>query len=46
LDYGRVAYVTTDGGLLAPPTDDIVRPARLLRAELPVADTAIHDQRG
>jgi hypothetical protein len=34
-DYGRVAYVTTDGGLIAPPTDDIVRPARLLRAELP-----------
>ena len=34
-DYGRFAYVTTDGGLVAPPTDDIVRPARLLRAELP-----------
>jgi hypothetical protein len=34
-DYGRIAYVTTDGGLVAPPTDDIVRPARLLRAELP-----------
>jgi hypothetical protein len=34
-DYGRVAYITTDGGLIAPPTDDIVRPARLLRAELP-----------
>jgi hypothetical protein len=33
-DSGRVAYVTTDGGLIAPPTDDIVRPARLLRAEL------------
>ena len=29
-----LAYVTTDGGLIAPPTDDIVRPARLLRAEL------------
>jgi hypothetical protein len=34
-DYGRIAYVTTDGGLVTPPTDDIVRPARLLRAELP-----------
>jgi hypothetical protein len=34
-DYGRIAYVTTDGGLAAPPTDDLVRPARLLRAELP-----------
>jgi len=42
-DYGRIAYVTTDGGLVAPPTDDIVRPARLLRAELPAADTAGHD---
>ena len=37
-DYGRIAYVTTDGGLVAPPTDDIVRPARLLRAELPAAE--------
>jgi len=43
-DYGRVAYVTTDGGLIAPPTDDIVRPARLLRAELPAPDIAGHDQ--
>jgi hypothetical protein len=39
-DRGRVAYVTTDGGLIAPPTDDIVRPARLLRAELPAAGRA------
>jgi hypothetical protein len=44
-DYGWVAYVTTDGGLIAPPTDDIVRPAKLLRAELPAADAAIHDTR-
>jgi len=44
-DYGRIAYVTTDGGLVAPPTDDIVRPARLLRAELPAADDAEHDRR-
>jgi len=39
-DYGRIAYVTTDGGLVAPPTDDIVRPARLLRAELRPPSTA------
>jgi hypothetical protein len=44
-DYGRVAYVTTDGGLIAPPTDDLVRPARLLRAELPAAVAAGNDQR-
>ena len=44
-DYGRVAYITTDGGLIAPPTDDIVRPARLLRAELPATDTAAPDLR-
>jgi hypothetical protein len=33
-DVGSVAYITTDGGLTAPPPDGIVRPARLLRAEL------------
>jgi hypothetical protein len=44
-DYGRVAYVTTDGGLIAPPTDDLVRPARILRAELPAGGTAGHDPR-
>ena len=32
-DYGRVAYVTTDGGTTAPPPDGIVRPAQLLRIE-------------
>ena len=32
-DYGRVAYVTTDGGTTAPPPDGIVRPAQLLRVE-------------
>lgn len=32
-DYGRVAYVTTDGGTTAPP-GGIVRKAALLRAEL------------
>jgi hypothetical protein len=25
-DYGRIAYVTSDGGLVAPPPDGIVRP--------------------
>lgn len=38
-DYGRIAYITTDGELIAPPTDDIVRLARLLRAELPAMGT-------
>jgi hypothetical protein len=32
-DSGRVAYVTTDGGATAPP-DGIVRPARVLKADL------------
>jgi len=32
-DYGRMAYVTTDGGTTAPP-DGIVRKAALLRVEL------------
>jgi hypothetical protein len=41
-DYGRIAYVTTDGGLVAPPTDDMVRPARVLRAELPATVSARH----
>jgi hypothetical protein len=41
-DYGRTAYVTTDGGLVAPPTDDMVRPARLLRAEWPATESAGH----
>jgi len=34
-DYGRIAYVTSDGGLVAPPPDGIVRHPKLLRAELP-----------
>jgi len=32
-DYGRVAYVTTDGGTTAPPPDGKVRPAKVLRVE-------------
>lgn len=33
-EYGRVAYVTTDGGQTAPPPDGIVRSAKVLRLEL------------
>jgi hypothetical protein len=32
-DYGRVAYLTTDGGTTAPPPDGRIRPAQLLRIE-------------
>jgi hypothetical protein len=32
-DYGRVAYVTTDGGTTAPPPDGRIRPAKVLRVE-------------
>jgi hypothetical protein len=32
-DYGRVAYLTTDGGTTAPPPDGKVRPAKVLRIE-------------
>ena len=32
-DYGRVAYVSTDGGTTAPPPDGKVRPAQVLRVE-------------
>jgi len=30
-EHGRAAYVTTDGGFLAPPADGFARPAALLR---------------
>jgi hypothetical protein len=33
-EYGRVVYVTTDGGETAPPPDGIVRSAKVLRMEL------------
>jgi hypothetical protein len=33
-DYGRLAYVTTDGGTTQPPPDGIIRRAQLLRIEL------------
>jgi len=32
-DYGRVAYVSTDGGTTAPPPDGKVGPAKVLRVE-------------
>jgi hypothetical protein len=32
-DYGRVAYVTTDGGTTSPPPDGKIRPAKVLRVE-------------
>jgi hypothetical protein len=32
-DYGRVAYVTTDGGTTAPPPDGKIRAAQVLRVE-------------
>ncbi|HWS93055.1 MAG TPA: hypothetical protein VN306_11365 [Mycobacterium sp.] len=36
-DYGRVAYVTTDGGTTAPPPDGKIRPAQVLRVEFGAA---------
>jgi hypothetical protein len=39
-DYGRIAYVISDGGLVAPPPDGIVRLPKLLRADLPATGTA------
>ena len=33
-DYGRVAYVPTDGGVIKLPADGKLRPARLVRLEL------------
>ena len=32
-DYGKVAYITTDGGIASPPPDGVVRPAKVLRVE-------------
>lgn len=32
-DYGRVAYVPTDGGVIKLPADGVLRPARLIRIE-------------
>ena len=38
--YGSVDYVTTDGGFTAPPPDGVVRPAKVLRIELPGSEEA------
>jgi len=40
-EYGKVAYVTTDGGTASPPPDGVRRPAKLLRAELPEVPNAL-----
>jgi hypothetical protein len=40
-EYGRVAYVTTDGGTASPLSDGVRRPARLLRVEFPEAPEAL-----
>ena len=32
-DYGRVAYVASDGGIKAPMPDGVVRPAKVVRVE-------------
>ena len=34
-DYGRVAYTTTDGGIIKPAPDGKPRPPRLMRIEFP-----------
>ncbi|MBB2169216.1 hypothetical protein HLH36_12775 [Gluconacetobacter aggeris] len=40
-DYGRVAYVPTDGGVIKLPPDKRLRPARLIRIEFDIdADTS------
>ncbi|HTD13661.1 MAG TPA: hypothetical protein VK673_00680 [Chthoniobacterales bacterium] len=40
-EYGKVAYVTTDGGTASPPPDGLRRPAKLLRVELPEVPEAL-----
>jgi hypothetical protein len=40
-EYGKVAFVTTDGGTASPLPDGTRRPARLLRAELPEPPAAL-----
>jgi hypothetical protein len=34
-EYGKVAFVTIDGGTASPPPDGVRRPAKLLRVEFP-----------
>ncbi|HTX96176.1 MAG TPA: hypothetical protein VME67_15730 [Mycobacterium sp.] len=38
-EYGRLAYVSTDGGTTAPPPDGKIRPAQLLRVEFGTAES-------
>jgi hypothetical protein len=40
-EYGKVAFVTTDGGTAAPLPDGVRRPAKLLRVEFPEAPAAL-----
>jgi hypothetical protein len=40
-EYGKVAFVTTDGGAASPLPDGVRRPARLLRVEFPEAPAAL-----
>ena len=40
-EYGKVAFVTTDGGTASPLPDGVRRPARLLRVEFPEAPAAL-----
>jgi hypothetical protein len=40
-EYGKVAYVTTDGGTASPLPDGVRRPAKFLRVELPEAPEAL-----
>jgi hypothetical protein len=37
-EYGRVAYVATDGGETLPPPDGIIRPSQVLRIEFSADD--------
>ena len=39
--YGKVAFVTTDGGTASPLPDGVRRPAKLLRVEFPEAPAAL-----
>ncbi|MBB2930788.1 hypothetical protein [Paraburkholderia silvatlantica] len=41
-DYGRVAYVPTDGGVIKLPSDGVLRPARLIRIEFAMESGASH----
>ena len=44
-EYGKVAFFLTDGGTASPPPDGILRPAKLLRVELPGAPPS-HNNEG